>query len=63
MPLARMDLLLRRARAEGRCVVALECWGSTSVRAIATAGLAAAALIGIGDWYECGFGRVVAHGV
>jgi fructose-bisphosphate aldolase class II len=32
-----MDLLLRRARAEGRCVAALECWDSTSVRAIATA--------------------------
>jgi len=37
MPLVRMDLLLRRARAEGRCVAALECWDSTSVRAIATA--------------------------
>ncbi len=37
MPLCRMDTLLRRARAEARCLAALECWDSTSVRAIATA--------------------------
>ena len=37
MPLVRMDVLLRQARAEGRAVAALECWDSTSVRAIATA--------------------------
>ncbi|MBM3501807.1 MAG: class II fructose-bisphosphate aldolase [Armatimonadetes bacterium] len=37
MPLLPMHLLLRDARAEGRCLAALECWDSTSVRAIATA--------------------------
>jgi len=37
MPLIRMDVLLREARAEGRCLAALECWDSTSVRAIAAA--------------------------
>jgi fructose-bisphosphate aldolase class II len=37
MPLVRMDTLLREARREGRAVAALECWDSTSVRAIATA--------------------------
>jgi len=39
MPLVRMDTLLREARADGRAVAALECWDSTSVRAIATAAL------------------------
>ncbi len=37
MPLVRMDVLLREARADGRAIAALECWDSTSVRAIAAA--------------------------
>lgn len=37
MPLVRMDTLLREARADGRAVAALQCWDSTTVRAIATA--------------------------
>lgn len=37
MPLVRMDTLLREARADGRAIAALQCWDSTTVRAIATA--------------------------
>jgi len=32
-----MDVLLRQARTEGRALAALECWDSTSVRAVAAA--------------------------
>ncbi|MBM3474163.1 MAG: class II fructose-bisphosphate aldolase [Armatimonadetes bacterium] len=45
MPLLPMHMLLREARAEGRCLAALECWDSTSVRAIAAAAVRTGAAV------------------